>query len=260
MEITGYVLAFIIGISLGLLGGGGAIVAVPVLVYLFGIETVLAQTYSLFIVGISGFFGSLGHLKHNVNFKYALLFGIPSLISILVIRNFILPLIPEYFHIGNYSITRKFLLLQLLAVLMLFSGINMLKGRKDADENIPTKPFYFLIIAGAIEGIISGMAGAGGGFIIVMLLVSIVKVPVKKAIGTSLVIVSVKSLVGFFLDPQFVNIQWRFLSFFSALAILGILLGVWLNKKTNPGMLKKYFGVFLIGMALFIGIKELINF
>lgn len=261
MEILGYALSFIIGISLGLLGGGGAIVAVPVLVYIFGIETVLAQAYSLFIVGVSGLFGAAGHVRQkNVSFRYALLFGIPSLVMILLVRNFLLPLIPLSFEVGGIMFTRKFLLLQFLAVLMLLSGINMLTAKKDAHENSPARPLYFLVLAGLTEGLISGMAGAGGGFIIVFMLVSLVRIPVKKAIGTSLVIVSFKSLAGFLFDPQLPVVDWKFLSLFSALAVAGILVGVYLNKKTHPHLLKKYFGGFLVAMALFIMIKELVNF
>ncbi|WP_027380700.1 sulfite exporter TauE/SafE family protein [Chryseobacterium daeguense] len=260
MEIFGYVASVFIGISLGLIGGGGSILTVPVLVYLFGIEAFLATEYSLFIVGISSLVGSASYFKKGlVNFKTALVFGFPSIISIFLTRNYLLPLIPdEVFTFGSFIVTKDIFLLLLFAGLMITASYKMiqrsvvLKTINSEKNNTP-----LAVAEGSVVGILTGLVGAGGGFMIIPALVNLLKTPMKTAIGTSLVIISLNSLIGFFSSMNHVKIEWNLLSTITAIAIVGIIIGSQLSKKIDGKKLKPAFGWFILVMGIYIIIKEL---
>ncbi|PTT38402.1 permease, partial [Chryseobacterium sp. HMWF028] len=195
MEIIGYIAAVLIGISLGLIGGGGSILTVPVLVYLFGIDAFLATEYSLFVVGVSSLVGSVSYFKKGlVNFKMALIFGIPSVVSIILTRIYLLPLIPEeVLRIQNFTITRNIFLLLIFAGLMILASYKMISKNTSEKllESTEDKNNILLIAGqGSIVGFLTGLVGAGGGFMIIPALVNLLKIPMKIAIGTSLVIIS----------------------------------------------------------------------
>lgn len=262
MEIFGYVASVFIGISLGLIGGGGSILTVPVLVYLFGLDAFLATEYSLFIVGISSFVGSFSYFKKGmVDLKTALVFGIPSIISIFLTRNYLLPLIPDQvFHINNLMITKDMFLLLIFACLMLVSSYKMIqKSLELKTETAHSEKSKILLVAGegSIVGMLTGLVGAGGGFMIIPALVNLLKTPMKVAIGTSLVIISLNSLIGFFSSMNHLKIEWSFLGTVSAIAITGILIGAQLSKKIEGRKLKPAFGWFVLVMGIYIIIKEL---
>jgi len=260
MEIFGYIASVLIGISLGLIGGGGSILTVPVLVYLFGLDAFLATEYSLFIVGISSVVGSVSYFKKGlVNFKTALVFGIPSIISIFLTRNYMLPLIPDnVFIINKFMVTKDILLLLIFAGLMILASYKMIGKGKECQVETHHKNNTLLAAGeGSVVGILTGLVGAGGGFMIIPALVSLLKTPMKVAIGTSLVIISLNSLIGFFSSINNVAIDWKLLITISSIAIVGIIIGSKLSKKVDGKKLKPAFGWFILVMGIYIIIKEI---
>jgi uncharacterized membrane protein YfcA len=262
MEIVGYIASVLIGISLGLIGGGGSILTVPVLVYLFGLDAFLATEYSLFIVGISSVVGSVSYFKKGlVNFKTAFVFGIPSIISIFLTRKYIVPLIPdEVVTVSNFVVTKDILLLLIFAGLMILASCKMIrKSTTPQYENRNFQKSSTLLAAGegSVVGILTGLVGAGGGFMIIPALVNLLKTPMKVAIGTSLVIISLNSLIGFFSSMHNAVIDWKLLATISSIAVLGIIIGSQLSKKIDGKKLKPAFGWFILVMGIYIIVKEL---
>lgn len=263
MDIAGYIASIFIGIALGLIGGGGSILTVPVLVYLFSINAVLATTYSLFIVGTTSAVGSFSYFKKGlVNIKTAIVFGIPSIAAVFLTRAFIVPAIPnEIFSIGNFIVTKSIFLMLLFAVLMIFTSYSMIKkdgAESDAVSRKRTFNYLQIILQGLFIGFITGLIGAGGGFLIIPALVNFLKLPMKTAVGTSLVIIAINSLTGFLFSLPQTSIQWGLLLSIAAIAIIGILIGSYLSIKINAKKLKPAFGWFVLIMGVYIIIKETI--
>jgi len=260
IEIFGYISALIIGISLGLIGGGGSILAVPVLAYLFSVNEKVATAYSLFIVGSSALVGGLKqHLKGLVDWKTAIVFGIPAIIGVTLVRHYVIPALPDIlFTISNFDFTRRMAMFGLFAVLMIPAAFSMLKERKEKETVGEVKYNYPLILAeGLIVGGITGMIGAGGGFLIIPALVILANVEMKVAVATSLIIISFKSLIGFFLgDALTMEIDWQFLAMFTGLSLIGIFIGSYLGNFIDGKKLKKGFGYFIFVMAIFIFYME----
>lgn len=263
MDILGYLASIFIGIALGLIGGGGSILTVPVLVYLFNIDAVLGTAYSLFIVGTTSIVGSFSSFrKKSVNLKTAIVFGIPSIISVFLTRAYIVPAIPmEIFSIGDYTLTKNMLLMVLFALLMIFASYGMIRKSKIASNETPQKQQFnypLILTEGSIVGILTGLVGAGGGFLIIPALVILSKLPMKEAVGTSLVIIAAKSFIGFFGESSDTLIDWPFLLKVTAFAITGIFIGMALSKKINGEKLKPAFGWFILVMGIYIIIKEIL--
>ena len=275
MEIIGYIGAVVMGLSLGLIGGGGSILTVPILVYLFQVDAVLATAYSLFIVGLTSLVGSVSHVRlGNVHWRTAIVFGIPSIISVFLTRSYLVPRIPDPIMTFGQDpsggaalvITKSVGLLLLFAVIMVMAAYSMIKPAKKSGDNTLEKAEdvqpqfnYPLILAeGAIVGLVTGLVGAGGGFLIIPALVLLAKLPMKQAVGTSLMIIAAKSLIGFVGDMRGNEvIDWSFLGVFSSIAVVGILLGTWLSKRIPGEKLKPTFGWFVLVMGTYIIIKEL---
>ena len=262
MEYIGYFTSILIGVALGLIGGGGSILTVPVLVYLFAIEPVLATAYSLFIVGLTSVVGSVGYFKKGlVNIKTAIVFGIPSIIAVFITRAVIVPAIPnEVFSAGDFMVTKNLLMMLLFAVIMIAASYSMIKRDKKIISEEPHQQKFnypLIIIEGAIVGVITGLVGAGGGFLIIPALVILSKLPMKEAVGTSLVIIAAKSLIGFFGEGGENVIDWQFLFTISGFAIVGIFIGTALSKKIDGEKLKPAFGWFVLFMGIYIITKEL---
>ncbi len=332
MEIIGYLAAVLIGVTLGLIGGGGSILTVPILVYLFHIEPVLATAYSLFVVGISSSVGALNYMKKGLmNYKTALVFAVPSFIAVFltrkflvpaipdtlftigeldittdllfilililtmlgvsllslnltfrnskkhvkafllvtpaaimvfVVRQFIIPVIPEnLIVIGNFTLTKNSGIMVFFALIMFLSAFSMIKGRRSLEKENETHGiihnYPVIVIEGAVVGTITGIVGAGGGFLIIPALVLLAGLPMKLAVGTSLLIISVKSLLGFLGDLGNQDIHWIFLLAFTGLSIIGIFGGSYMSKFINETKLKKGFGYFILIMAAYILFKEL---
>lgn len=263
MEITGYVASIFIGIALGLIGGGGSILTVPMLVYLFRIDAVLATAYSLFIVGATSVVGSFSYfIKGLVNVKTAVIFGIPSIVAVYFTRAYIVPAIPhEILAVGEFVITKNILLMLLFAVLMIVASYSMIKKTKHHQEKVAKKQQFnypLILIEGIVVGILTGLVGAGGGFLIIPALVILSKLPMKEAVGTSLVIIAAKSLIGFLGENSETPMDYLFLAKVTAFAIFGIFIGMALSKKIDGAKLKPIFGWFVLIMGIYIIIKETI--
>lgn len=257
----GYIAAIFIGISLGMLGGGGSILTVPVLVYLFGLDAVVATTYSLFIVGATSVAGSFSFLKKGlVNINTAIIFGIPSILSVFLVREFVVPVIPhEIGTVGGFIISRHILLMVLFALLMIFASYSMIKKKTISEsENEKGSSNYPLVLAqGLFVGAITGLVGAGGGFLIIPALIHLLKLPMKRAVGTSLFIISINSLFGFLFSLSHIDIQWTFLLSITLIAIAGILIGSYVSTKIDGNKLKTAFGWFVLVMGIYIILKEI---
>ncbi len=334
METFGYAASVLIGFSLGLIGGGGSILSVPILVYLFGIEPVLATAYSLFVVGLSSSVGAFNYMRKGLlNYKTAMVFVIPSFIAVLItrkylvpaipntifslekiditsellfililiivlltlsvltlnliykgkpsrgrafllvtsaalmvffVRRFIIPVIPrDLLEIGEFTLTKNIGIMLLFAIVMMMASISMIRGRKELTSGNNSFGFFShsiaIILLGILVGSITGLVGAGGGFLIIPALVIIAGLPIKTAIGTSLLIISVNSLMGFLGDIQNEDIHWIFLLEFTGLSVLGIFLGSYVSKFVNGQSLKKIFGWFVLVMGFYILARELVS-
>lgn len=260
MEILGYIASIFIGISLGLIGGGGSILTVPVLVYLFGTDALLATTYSLFIVGTTSLAGSATYFKQGlVDIRTAIVFGIPSIISIWIARTYLVPSIPEIvFSWHNFELTKSVLLLLLFAILMLFASYSMIKRKSNEPSETPkTNNTSKVVVQGFFVGIVTGLVGAGGGFLIIPALVNILRLPMKTAVGTSLLIITINSLIGFLFSLSHATIEWPFLITVATIALAGILIGAFLSKKIDGKLLKPAFGWFVLVMGMYILVKEM---
>ncbi len=264
MEILGFILAALVGISLGLIGSGGSILTVPILVYVIGVNPVLATAYSLFIVGSTALVGGIQNaLLKKVDFKTVLIFGIPSIAAVYATRLWLVPLIPkEIFSIGNFVFTKSIALMLLFAVVMILASFSMIRsGKKKSgnDENAAMHYNYpMILLEGSVVGVLTGLVGAGGGFLIIPALVLLARMPMKLAVGTSLFIIAAKSLIGFIGDLQGSEvIDWKLLGIFTGFAVAGIFLGIYLSKKIHGDKLKKAFGWFVLIMGIYIIIKEI---
>jgi uncharacterized membrane protein YfcA len=261
MFVAGYIASILIGLSLGLVGGGGSILTVPVLVYLFGIDAMQATYYSLFIVGSTSLVGAFRHYRQgNVQLRVAALFGVTSIATILLVRRFLLPLVPKVlFSIGDMVVTRQMATMILFALLMVAASLSMIRGGNTepvADENYKSKTLQF-ILAGIGIGVVTGVLGAGGGFLLIPALVLLLRLPMKQAVGTSLLIIALNSLSGFAGDLGSANINWQFLLTITGIAVTGILVGTRLSRNIPGHKLKKGFGWLVLIMGIYIFIREI---
>ena len=260
-NIIGYFAAGLIGISLGLIGGGGSILTVPVLVYLFHVEPSLATAYSLFIVGTTSLVGGVqSAIKHLVDFKTAIVFAIPSFIGVYLTRRYFVPLLPEdLFTLGTFVVTRDIAIMVFFAVIMLVAALSMIRNHdKESPDNQAVQYIYpMIMIEGLLVGALTGIVGAGGGFLIIPALVLFAKLPMKKAVGTSLIIIAAKSLIGFLGDiGSGQQINFQFIAVVSVVAIAGIFLGSYLSRFIESRKLKTGFGWFVLVMGIYVIFNE----
>ncbi len=266
MEIIGYISAMLIGVSLGIIGGGGSILTVPVLVYLFHVEPVTATAYSLFIVGTTSLIGMIPKYRDGlVSVRTAIVFGIPSIAAVYLTRKWIIPVIPNIiYQSDSISIDKSFMMMTLFAILMVLSSVSMIRPSKIVSESAIAsgkQPFNYplIILEGLLVGTLTGLVGAGGGFLIIPALILLSNLPVKKAIGTSLLIIAAKSLIGFLgdLNNGHTVIEWSLLLPVSVLSIAGIFIGNKISGRIQPTALKKGFGWFVLIMGLYIMVQQM---
>lgn len=264
MEVIGYLASIVMGLTLGLIGGGGSILTVPILVYLFDVDPVLSTAYSLFVVGLTSAVGSFSHFKSgHVHVKTAIIFGIPSIAAVYSVRKFIMPIIPDpVFNMGTVEVTKSLAVLVLFAILMLLASITMIRKPKQLKEEklgVIKYNYPLIFIEGMVVGGITGLVGAGGGFLIIPALVLLAKLPMKQAVGTSLVIIALKSSIGFTGDlGGNLAIDYQFMLLFSLFAIVGIIIGSYLTRFIPNEKLKPIFGWFVLVMGIYILVKELV--
>lgn len=267
-EIFGYIASVLIGVSLGLIGGGGSILTVPVLVYLMGVSPVLSTAYSLFVVGTTSLVGAASCMKKKlIDYKTAVVFAVPSFIAVYLSRKFLVPAIPDpIFTLNDFVVTKDIGIMVFFAIIMLLASASMIRKKKklkpevvpgEEKEEAVIHNIPLIAAEGLIVGTLTGIVGAGGGFLIIPALVLLARLPMKIAVGTSLLIIAVKSLIGFIGDIGTQQIDWQFLLIFTSLSVGGIFFGTWLSQLIHSDKLKKGFGWFVLVMAVYIIIKEL---
>lgn len=263
MEIIGYISAILIGISLGLVGSGGSILTVPVLVYLMGVDPLLATTSSLFIVGFTSLIGGIrAYSKKLLDYRAVTEFGFPSVLSIFITRHNILPAIPDtIFTISGITVTKNMLLMLIFAVLMLLASWSMIRNRESSSRIVKSKEgserVIPLMIFGLLIGVVTGLLGAGGGFLIIPTLVLFLGLDMKTAVGTSLLIIAINSLFGFLFTLNHFSYNWTLLLSFTVLAAAGLFIGSRFSDKISAASLKKGFGWFILIMGIFVIVREL---
>ncbi len=262
MDVLGFLSSILIGLSLGLIGGGGSILTVPVLVYFFKVDAVLATAYSLCVVGLTSLVGSMTYFKQKlVNLRTAFVFGVPSIIAVMVTRIFVLPLIPTVVYTSeSFTVTKNMLVMVLFAILMVLASYQMIRknnGEEMQRSGDDRHSLAVLFLQGALVGVITGFIGAGGGFLIIPVLVNNLRVPMKEAIGTSLLIIAVNSLIGFASSLQDIIIDWSLLIKIVLLAIVGVFVGTYIGRRIDGHKLKPAFGWFILIMGFYILAKEL---
>lgn len=262
MEIIGYILAIFIGLSLGLVGSGGSILTVPLLVYFFHIEPTIATSYSLFIVGAASGVGTAIRIRQRqVNFRILALFGTSSILTVFLTRKFVFPTIPDIlFQTGQYQISKSFALMILFAILILLSSLYVLKGQPENKEQLSSPSKLTLLLCGVGIGLITGFLGAGGGFLIVPVLMMLYGLSIKTAAGTSLAIITANTLLGGIGDLGHVPLDWTFLITLIMITLIGLFAGNALSQRIHRKKLSQGFGWFLLVMAVLILVLEITAF
>ncbi len=249
--LLGFLLALLVGLALGILGGGGSILTVPIFVYLLDFDPKTAIAMSLGVVGVVSLAGAVSHAREgNIDGRVALLFG-----SVAMAGTYLGARLSAFVS-GTFQLT-------LFAVVMLLAAFFMFRGRSESDETSPPPGlkgrWLLIIVEGIGVGVLTGLVGVGGGFMIVPALVLLAGIPMKVAIGTSLLIISMKSAAGFYGYLGQVTVDWSFMAAFSGAAVIGILLGSRLVRFIPQGALRKAFAVFLVVMGALILYQNLVQ-
>jgi uncharacterized membrane protein YfcA len=260
-ELITYAASLFVGLSLGMIGAGGSILTVPVFIFILKVDPLTSSIYSMFIVGISSLAGGIKYIFNKlVDIRTTNVFGIPSVTGVLIARKFIFPSIPDQiFSIGGFIVSKKILFMLCISVLMLMASVRMLCAASPKKVTLsvgtPVKT-GFLIIQGLIVGIITGLFGIGGGFLIVPALYFWSRLPMKKAVGTTLLIIAMNSLFSFFTSYSSSLINWSLLLRFSLGAVIGILIGTQIAEKISGNYLKRIFGWFVMCISFYIVFKQ----
>lgn len=261
-ELFGYASAIVVGLVIGLAGGGGSILTVPIFVYVFHIPTVLATTYSLFVVGSTSLVGSVNHIwKKRVDLRVTLAFALPSFLSVYLSRRFLLPFLPDpMFRLDEFILSKSDAILYFFAIVMIIAARAMIHNdQPEQGEAADGRPRYgSLALDGLAVGLLTGTIGAGGGFLIVPMLVLLAGLPIQRAVATSVLIIAVNSFVGFLGDIHHTELDWNFLLPFTGLSIIGIFIGMYLASFVAPDKLKKGFGWLVLMVAGYMILREIL--
>ncbi|WP_141731769.1 sulfite exporter TauE/SafE family protein [Oligoflexus tunisiensis] len=254
VELFGYTASILMGLSLGMIGGGGSILTVPILVYLFALPPVVATGYSLFVVGLTALVGGLYGLRRGpLDFKTVLIFAACSFPGVQLTRAWVIPNLPDpVFQVAGFHMGKGTLMMAVFALLMILASYSMIRRRTPQlkAEWSPIQRNVMIGLVGLGVGCVTGFVGAGGGFLVVPSLVILVGLPMKKAVGTSLFIIAINSLSGFIGDLQRqALVDWTLLLSIAAIAISGIFLGTWASRFVAEDRLKKAFGWFVLVMG-----------
>lgn len=271
IPLFGFGMALVIGLCLGIMGSGGSILTVPVLVYLFHMDPVPATAYSLFIVGVTSLIGLSTRLRAGkVDFRATLLFAVPSLIAVFVVRKYVVHALPDAFDMPwGPPLSRGSIIMGVFGVVMFAAALSMLLHSKaralsatgddnkpvtgDAAQPLAGRNASVIGIEGLLVGTITGFVGAGGGFLIVPVMVLLGHLSMETAIGTSLTIIFAQSLVGFLTDLSLLtDIRWSFLLGITGLSIAGVVAGSFLARYVPGQILRRAFGWFTLVMAISI--------
>ena len=284
--LWGVALAVVVGTVMGLIGAGGSILTVPIMVYVVGVDAVTATAYSLFVVGVTSVVGAASYWRRDsVHVHAAVAFSIPSLVVVFATRRWLVPAIPQQLGtVAGVEVSKDLFILVLFAVIMGLSALSMIVRPRYAVRVIgaagggnngaapgaplprtesaappPVKVSIPLIaLEGAVIGVLTGVVGAGGGFAIVPALAVFARLPMRVAVGTSLTIIAAKSLFGFLGDVAVEsNFDWGLLLAFTALAVVGILVGSRLGRLVPGTRLRPAFGWFVLLAAAGILMREL---
>lgn len=260
MDILLYITTgIVVGFILGLIGGGGTIITLPILVYLFGIEPTTAVSYTLLIIGSSSLVATVKNaIQKTINYQAVFLFAFPAFGIIYLIRKYLLPSLPDVlFTVGSTEVHKNQMTMILFAIVMLVASTSMIRGKRELPSFVPTKFNYGLVFGqGLLVGLITGLVGAGGGFLLIPALVFIAKLPIKNAISTSLLIITVNCFFGFLGDYKHIEFDWRLLGFFIAFSSLGVLVGSLVQGQINNNRLRRIFGWFVLLMGFFVLVSE----
>jgi len=262
MMILGLAASLLMGMTLGVFGAGGSILTVPILVFLMGVSASEATAYSLFIVGVTAVFGAYTYYKQDlIQFKIGFVFAIPAFVGVYVVRLFLMPALPEHIaSFGSYNLSKDALVLIVFSLIMMMAAYAMIKPSKVQASDEPKALNFPLIAAeGLIVGAVTGFVGAGGGFLIIPALVILAGLSMKQAVGTSLMIIAFKSLLGFVGDIQAgLVVDWILLFEIVGLSIIGVLIGERIARKVDGNKLKPAFGYFVLLMGLAILVREVV--
>ncbi|MEN9834843.1 MAG: hypothetical protein RL011_1036 [Pseudomonadota bacterium] len=254
---------FGVGLTIGLIGAGGAILTVPIMVYLFNVSALLATSYSLFIVGASSLVGWIRYHRDGlVDYSTATLFALPSLVGMYATRRMLLPLIPNEISLGGLeAVSKDQVILTVFSVVMLVASIAMIRGpAPEHQDKGHARNTFALVGLGILVGSVAGFIGAGGGFLIIPALVVLNQMPMNLAVGTSILIVATNSILGFLGDVMAdVSVDWIFLAKVTSISMIGIVFGVSLSKRIEPGRLKKGFGWFVLANGCYVLLRQVLG-
>ena len=254
LELAGYIAALCAGLILGLLGGGGSILSIPILVYLFRLETSIATGYSLFIVGIATLVGCIIRLRLSIlDIGVGMKFGLPAVLGSFVARMWLVPIIPgQIIILTTISISQRALILGLFSVLTISASFYMVFANNKLNKEIDIERNDLLMLSGTAIGLLTGIVGMGGGFLIVPAIYFLTNLDLRKSIGTGLFIIAAKSLIGFMGDLSNFPINWIFLIGITSITTVGIIFGTHASRIIEIGMLKRVFGFFVLAMGVLI--------
>ena len=247
MVLIGYALAAVVGVSLGLMGGGGSILTVPIFVYVLGFDPKLAIAMSLPVIGVTSLVGAVGHWKAgNVHLRTAIYFGVIAMVGAFAGAK------GARFLSGAVQLAMLAVIMLAAAAMMFRSARQTPAGNAAGTESTRAMPVALLVPVALTVGVITGLVGIGGGFLVVPSLVLLARAPMKQAVGTSLLVIAMNSAAGFAGYLGQVAIPWAFVSGFTTIAVVGILIGTYGTRFVSQRMLKQAFAVFLVVMGSFM--------